>query len=71
MVTAFGPFEQPTTRGIDSLVCARKLAKFVLSNNLDGVDINYEDDYAIASGNAELWLRNFFRNNFVDCFQTQ
>ncbi len=59
MVTAFGPFEQPTTRGINPLICARKLAKFVISNNLDGVDINYEDDYAIASGNAELWLTVF------------
>lgn len=59
MVTAFGPFEKPTTKGINPLVCARKLAKFVVSNNLDGVDINYEDDFAIASGRAELWLTVF------------
>jgi hypothetical protein len=26
---------------------------------LDGVDINYEDDFAIASGTAELWLAVF------------
>lgn len=31
----------------------------MLSNNLDGVDINYEDDFAIASGTAELWLAAF------------
>lgn len=40
-------------------MCAKKLAKFVLENQLDGVDINYEDDFAIASGTAELWLSAF------------
>lgn len=59
LVTAFGPFEKPTTRGINPLVCAKKLARFVLSNQLDGVDINYEDDFAIATGTAELWLSVF------------
>lgn len=49
----------PTTRGINPLSCAKKLSKFVLLNQLDGVDINYEDDFAIASGTAELWLYAF------------
>lgn len=29
LVTAFGPFEMPTTIGINPLSCAIKLAKFV------------------------------------------
>ena len=52
LVTAFGPFEMPTTIGINPLSCAIKLAKFVLNNQLDGVDIYYEDDFAISSGTA-------------------
>jgi len=31
----------PTTKGINPLTCAIQLAKFVISNQLDGVDINY------------------------------
>lgn len=59
LVTAFGPFERPTTKGINPIMCAKKLAKYVLANQLDGVDINYEDDFAIASGTADLWLSAF------------
>lgn len=40
-------------------MCAKKLAKFILENQLDGADINYEDDFAIAFGTAELWLSAF------------
>lgn len=42
----------PTTKGINPLACAKKLARFVQSNQLDGVDINYSDDTAIAAGTA-------------------
>lgn len=59
MVTAFGTFEMPTTKGINPISCAKKLAKFVLTNSLDGVDINYNDDYAIEAGTAPLWLSAF------------
>lgn len=59
LVTAFGNVEYPTTRGINPLSCAKKLARFVLSNSLDGVDVNYNDDFAIANGNADLWLTIF------------
>lgn len=60
-MTAFGTFEHPTTKGINPISCAKKLAKFVLTNSLDGVDINYSDDYAIQSGTAELWLSVFMK----------
>jgi|688.fasta_scaffold590749_1 hypothetical protein len=49
----------PTTKGVSPITCAKKLSTFVLNNKLDGVDINYEDDFAIASGTAELWLSVF------------
>lgn len=40
-ISAFGATEFPTTQGLDPIDCAKKLGKFVLSNNLDGVDIDY------------------------------
>jgi CO dehydrogenase/acetyl-CoA synthase epsilon subunit len=49
----------PTTKEINPIACAKKLAKFVLSNQLDGVDVKYTDDYAIAAGTASLWLTAF------------
>lgn len=52
LISAFGPFEMPTSKGINPLACAKKLARFVQSNQLDGVDINYSDDSAIAAGTA-------------------
>ena len=47
MVSAFGSTELPTTQGIDPIACAEKLGNFVLNNNLDGVDIDWEDNYAM------------------------
>lgn len=52
LVSAFGAFEMPTTKGINPLACAKKLATFVINNELDGVDISYFDDFAMASGTA-------------------
>lgn len=42
----------PTTKAINPIDCANKLAKFVIANHLDGVDINYFDDFAVASGTS-------------------
>lgn len=50
LVSAFGATEKPTTAGIDPFVCATKLANFVLDNNLDGVDIDWEDTEALKAG---------------------
>jgi chitinase len=41
MVSAFGSTEMPTTQGFDATLCALKLADFVKSNHLDGVDIDW------------------------------
>jgi hypothetical protein len=52
LISAFGSSELPTTAKIDALSCAKKLADFVLGNNLDGVDIDYEDNNAMNAGNG-------------------
>ena len=50
MVSAFGATETPTTSGIDATDCALRLADFVKSNNLDGVDVDWEDTAAFQNG---------------------
>lgn len=47
MVSAFGATEFPTTEGRDATKTANDLADFVLANNLDGVDIDWEDNGAM------------------------
>lgn len=47
MISAFGATEFPTTSKIDPIDCAVKLGTFVLENNLDGVDIDWEDNGAM------------------------
>lgn len=38
---------------------AKRLATFVKDNNLDGVDVNYNDDYSISTGASTVWLKAF------------
>ncbi len=47
MISAFGATQFPTSGGIDPVDCATKLGNFVLENNLDGVDIDWEDNAAM------------------------
>lgn len=54
MVSAFGSTDNPTNQDPE-LVC-EKLAKFVIDNNLDGVDLDYEDNAAMENGTGEDWL---------------
>lgn len=42
LVSAFGATDMPT--GGDPIAIATNLAKFVIDNNLDGCDIDYEDN---------------------------
>ena len=46
MVSAFGATEHPTSTGYNPTTCANNLADFVLANDLDGIDIDYEDSAA-------------------------
>ncbi|OBZ74603.1 hypothetical protein A0H81_05469 [Grifola frondosa] len=46
IVSAFGSTEHPTTEGLDPAATASTMAQFVLNNNLDGIDVDYEDEPA-------------------------
>jgi chitinase len=58
-VSVFGATDFPLTRGGDPNAIASELASFVTSNNLDGVDIDYEDSASFnANGDGETFLIN-------------
>ncbi|KAJ7625684.1 glycoside hydrolase family 18 protein [Roridomyces roridus] len=60
MVSAFGSTEQPTTAGLDPTTLANAIGQFVVNNDLDGVDVDYEDLTAITNGSGgEAWLITF------------
>jgi len=56
LVSAFGSTEFPTSGGVDPVACGNKLADFVKANNLDGVDLDWEDNAAMEAGKGEAWL---------------
>lgn len=59
MVSAFGATETPTSSGFNATDCALRLADFVISNDLDGVDVDWEDTAAFQNGIGEAWLITF------------
>ena len=59
LVSAFGSTEYPTTAGIDPITSAQSLAQFVITNQLDGVDVDYEDNSAMNNGTGVDWLISF------------
>ncbi|KAF8346881.1 glycoside hydrolase family 18 protein [Amanita rubescens] len=63
MATAFGDTDTPTTSGVDPVSTANTFAAWVINNQLDGIDIDYEDFQAFnaGNGNAENWLITFTR----------
>jgi hypothetical protein len=42
MVSAFGGTDAPTTAGKDPVQTASDMAKWVIDNGLDGIDVDYE-----------------------------
>jgi hypothetical protein len=52
LVRAFGAAESPTSAQLDPTTCANELSSFIKSNNLDGVDVNYQDNIAFNNGIA-------------------
>ena len=56
MVSAFGETSLPTTHYIDPEAVGENLAMFVIENQLDGVDLDYEDNAAMEAGTAVPWL---------------
>jgi hypothetical protein len=47
LISAFGATEFPTTGGKDPVKTANDFADFILKNNVDGVDIDWEDNPAM------------------------
>lgn len=58
LVSAFGSTQTPTSAGYDPVDCGNKLAKFVIDNQFDGVDIDWEDTPSFQKGDksGENWL---------------
>ena len=54
MLSAFGATWNPTDR--DPVSTCSQLAYHVKENNLDGLDLDYEDNEAMNKGRAEDWL---------------
>ena len=61
IVSAFGSNEEPTTSGVDPNTTAHTMAQWVIANDLDGIDVDYEDLTAmtLSNGEAEAWLTSF------------
>ncbi|KAJ3007442.1 UNVERIFIED_CONTAM: hypothetical protein HDU68_003507, partial [Siphonaria sp. JEL0065] len=57
MISAFGATDMPT--GADPVQVATNLANFVKANQLDGADIDWEDNAAMENGTGEAWLITF------------
>ena len=56
LVSAFGGTSFPTSAGIPATACGENLAQFVIDMQLDGVDLDYEDNDAMSAGTAVPWL---------------
>lgn len=58
LVSAFGATQQPTSLGFNATDCGLQIAKFVIDNSYDGVDIDWEDTKTFSSGDGlgENWL---------------
>jgi len=56
LVSAFGSTDFPTSQGVDPVACGNQLAQFVIDNQLDGVDLDWEDNDAMNAGKGEAWL---------------
>jgi len=56
LISAFGSTDFPTSGGVDPVQCGTQLANFVIQNQLDGVDLDWEDNDAMNVGKGEAWL---------------
>lgn len=61
MTSALGSTETPTSNGVSASSLATTHAAFVKDNNLQGIDVDYEDMDAMnkADGSAEAWLTTY------------
>lgn len=56
VISAFGSTDTPMSKGYKAAGVAAELADFVRSNDLDGVDIDFEETDLVQSGRATPWL---------------
>ncbi|KAJ7230292.1 glycoside hydrolase family 18 protein [Mycena pura] len=62
IVSAYGSGPVPTSGGDDPTAAANFIANYVKTNDLDGVDVDYEDFGALeTAGTAVAWLSTFTR----------
>ena len=54
MVSAFGSTDMPTSQ--DPVSVATALAAFVKKNQLDGADLDYEDNNAMVHAKVSIWF---------------
>ncbi|KAI9060304.1 glycoside hydrolase family 18 protein [Trametes sanguinea] len=61
IVSAFGSSDAPTSTNADPVGTANTMAQWVLDNQLDGIDVDYEDLNAMDArdGKAEKWIVTF------------
>ncbi|KAJ6517276.1 glycoside hydrolase family 18 protein [Mycena vitilis] len=60
LVVSFGGDQDaPTTAGVDPKTAATTAAKWVKDNDLDGLDVDYEDFDAMNNGKGPQWLIEF------------
>ncbi|CAO3658517.1 unnamed protein product [Umbelopsis ramanniana] len=59
LISAYGAAEWPTTGGVDPTTSAKNLAAIVKQLDLDGADIDWEDNSAMDAGTGEQWLITF------------
>ena len=61
VASAFGSTDAPTTWGEDPQQLASTFASFIKENQLDGIDVDYEDLTAmnLQNGAAEQWIISF------------
>ncbi|TBU31258.1 glycoside hydrolase [Dichomitus squalens] len=63
VVSVFGETELPVTKGLDPTQLAGQMAQFVLSNDVDGIDVDWEETTLVTdptkSGVGEAWLATF------------
>ncbi|KAK2460267.1 hypothetical protein APHAL10511_007656 [Amanita phalloides] len=61
LASAFGSTERPTTSGADPIAAANWMGKWVIDNQLDGIDVCYLDYEAFdkRDGSAKDWLISY------------
>ena len=61
IVAAFGANDLPMTKGLDPNTTAGEMASFVRGNDLDGIDVDYEEMELMRTqaGTGETWVVTF------------